>query len=260
MSLLDIRLPIGKDLGYSTLASGIDDEQTSITVTSGAPFPEISGSANRGRWIPAVIVEADSPAEVTFADLQAGEHIAIVEHETAMSTTLEILRGENPLSHASGALIMILPTAQAWESAHRKISMLETVLVATMGGGEGAGVLNYGAIDQGSFDCAQSTPSPNMTVTLAPGICWYDAVVMHMAASLALPFVAPSGSTRIDRICGLPEENRIVVVSGTEGAGAPAVPARHVPLWRVTIRVGATSIKNIDDATNGYLTNERPFA
>lgn len=256
MSLLTKRLPVGTNVGYSTLSGSITDSATNIVVSSGSPFPELSAGVNRRRWIPAVIVDAPSPSEVTFGDLQSGEHIAITGHVSG-STTLTIIRGAAPVAWGSGSLIMITPTAAGWESAFQRTRTLEAALVASLGGGVGAGVANYGPTAGGSLKATQSAPTPNMTISIAPGICFYDLDLQWLEAAQTFAFVAPVTSTRVDRICAFPEEDTVVKVAGTEGAGTPALPTGYVPLWLVTIRVGATSIKEADDATNGYLTDAR---
>lgn len=74
-----------------------------------------------------------------------------------------------------------------------------------------------------------------------------------------------SGSTRIDRICVKVDDaispgnngelaGSIVVVEGTPGAGAPAIPNDHLPLARVTVANGASSITNANITDDRVLT------
>lgn len=245
MSILTKRLPIGKDLGYSVLTASIDAAETTIAVAASSPFPVLSSATNRRRFIPAVICPAADPGTLTFSDLQNGEHIVITDHEDA-STSLTIIRGSSPATHPSGSLVMILPTAQAWESMFNYLSGLEAIVAALIGApvaGDGV-ILNYGLVDMSSFKATQSG-TPNMTVQIAAGIgAWRDQVFRGEATSKT--FVAPVTSTRVDLITWDVINDAIAVVAGTEGAGAPAVPASHVGLYEVAIDVSQTSILNAD--------------
>lgn len=253
MSILNWRLPIGNDLGYSVLASGIDDTETTISVAAGGPFPTLSSTTNRRRFIPAIICPAADPGTLTFADLQSGEHIVITDHAAA-STSLTVIRGDNATAHDSGSLVMILPTAQAWESAFQYLANLESIMAVMMGApvaGDGI-ILDYGTNSGDSFKATQRG-TPDMNVQVAAGIGAYrDQVFRGTAAALA--FTAPVGDTRIDRIVWDVDAADLAIVAGTEGAGAPAVPARTVALWRVEIDVSQTSIVNAD------LTDDRSLA
>ena len=253
MSILNKRLPLGKDLGYSVLDGSVDDSQTTITVSASAPFPTIGGSTNRRRFIPAIICPGADPATLTFADLQSGEHIAIIGHEAA-STTLTVIRGDSPVSHDSGSLIMIMPTARAWESAFNYLATLESVMAVMLGApvaGDGV-IMNFG-VDESSFKATQNG-TPNMTVNVAPGIGAYRDQVFRSLTTVSLAFTAPDTETRVDIIAWDVIADELVVIDGTEGAGAPEIPAAHVGLWEVAIDVAQTSILNAD------MTDIRDFA
>lgn len=253
MSILTARLPIGTDLGYSVLSAGIDDSQTTIAVSAGGPFPTLSSSTNRRRFIPAIICPAADPANVTFADLQSGEHIVITDHAAA-STSLTVIRGDNPTAHDSGSLVMILPTAQVWNSLYSYLVNLESIMAVMMGApvaGDGI-ILNYGSTARSSFNATQSG-TPDMNVQIAAGIGAYRDQVFRGTAT-ALAFTAPVSNTRIDRIVWDVDANALAIVAGTEGGAAPAVPARTVALWRVEIDVAQTAILDAD------LTDDREFA
>lgn len=253
MSILSKRLPIGKDLGYSTLSAGIDSSQTDITVTASGPFPTLGAATNRRRFIPAIICPAADPATMTFADLQSGEHVVITDHAAA-STTLTVIRGDSPASHASGSLVMIMPTAKAWEATFNYLANLEAIMAAVLGA-PAAGdpiIMNYGT-DHSSFAATQSG-TPAMTVEVASGIGAYRDQVFRGSAATMTGFTTPAGSTRVDLICFDIVNNVLVRVAGTEGAGAPAVPSDHAGLWEVAIDVAQSTILNAD------LTSIREFA
>lgn len=104
---------------------------------------------------------------------------------------------------------------------------------------------------------AQGTP--DMTVSVNAG----DAIVAGVfcgvkAATNSATVTAPTTNPRID-IVQLATDGTISIKAGTENASpsAPTVDSGNMKLAELYLRVGATSIKNSDDATNGYITDAR---
>lgn len=116
--------------------------------------------------------------------------------------------------------------------------------------------------------------TPNMSVLVDPGVFYvlndswtefssslkYWDGIMDAQVNPAISS-NPSGSTRIDLVCvkidtGVtPNANAsnvatIVIVEGTPGAGAPALPNNHLLLATVTVANGASSIVNANIADN----------
>lgn len=132
-----------------------------------------------------------------------------------------------------------------------------------------------GVRDKPGGDClvTEITPTPGMFVKIADGVVYvpnndFDAeeitttkgwrVVIKSEGNLAIA-ANSSGSTRIDLVCikvdkvTTPNEFASnvatkIIVQGTPGAGAPALPAKHYKLAQVTVINGATEIENADIA------------
>ena len=69
-------------------------------------------------------------------------------------------------------------------------------------------------------------------------------------------FAAPATNPRID-IVQISNAGVVSRKAGTENASptAPTADALNLKLAEVYCRVGQTSVKNTDDASNGYITN-----
>lgn len=105
------------------------------------------------------------------------------------------------------------------------------------------------------------TDPPGMSVTVPPGYALIGGEPFHLAAGVTVgPFVAPAVHPRIDLVQARLPEWSITVAPGTEAAvpTAPAAASDGIPLAEVYLRPAATSIRNADDGTNGYLTDVRP--
>ncbi len=100
--------------------------------------------------------------------------------------------------------------------------------------------------------------SPDLTVKVSSGTCFIDGVFAgdNDGVSSLTGFAAPATNPRID-IVQISNAGVISRKAGTE-AGIPAAPAvdtDNLKLAEVYNRVGQTSVKNTDDASNGYITN-----
>jgi len=79
--------------------------------------------------------------------------------------------------------------------------------------------------------------------------------------TLSATLIAPVGNPRID-VAQLDKHGNVEVVGGTE-AGSPSAPsasADALKLAEIYMRVGMVSIKDSDDASNGYITDKRTYA
>ena len=72
---------------------------------------------------------------------------------------------------------------------------------------------------------------------------------------------APVSNPRIDLVQARLDEWDISIKTGTESATptAPLADADAIPLAQLYLRPAMTSIKDADDATNGYIINSRAF-
>lgn len=102
--------------------------------------------------------------------------------------------------------------------------------------------------------------TPSMTVHIAVGAAMVAGQVAALRAATTLVFVAPVTNPRIDLIT-IDHDGNIEAVAGTEAASpsAPSVPADALEIARVTHTTAETSIKDTNDATNGYITDTRAY-
>ena len=103
-----------------------------------------------------------------------------------------------------------------------------------------------------SFAPHQSS-TPDMTVTLDPGLLATASGLISQSSQVTAPIVAPSSNPRIDRVVINAATGVVSVVTGTESANpsAPAVPADRLPVCQVLLQTTDTAIYN------GQITDER---
>lgn len=102
--------------------------------------------------------------------------------------------------------------------------------------------------------------SPDLTVAVSKGTCLIAGVLAgdtDGVASLS-GFAAPATNPRID-IVQISNAGVISRKAGSENVSpsAPSVDSGNLKLAEVYNRVGQTSVKNTDDASNGYITDSR---
>ena len=100
--------------------------------------------------------------------------------------------------------------------------------------------------------------SPNMTVRVRPGIGYIDDTKVEKTTDTnSAAIVAPITNPRIDLIT-IDVQGNVAIVTGTEMISpiAPTYPSSKIVLAEVYLRVGATSIKNTDDTSNGYISKD----
>ena len=101
-----------------------------------------------------------------------------------------------------------------------------------------------------------ATDPVSMQVTLQAGVAFMNGVPVYVPADLTTGvLVAPVSNPRIDIVAIDADTRAIEVFTGAEGAVpvAPTVTGNRVAAMQIYHRVGETSIKNNDDASNGYL-------
>lgn len=115
---------------------------------------------------------------------------------------------------------------------------------------------------QGQFNpllpSAQSTP--NMTIAVAQGNVRFGNVNINFAGGNSPSFTAPltASNKRIDLLC-IDNTGTLSIVTGTDTTGTPIAPTYPSDLFvicEVFLRNGMTSIKSLDDSTNGYISND----
>lgn len=122
----------------------------------------------------------------------------------------------------------------------------------------GWGTTPSGVIGTSEWLKVTAQASPNLTVKIAKGAFYLAGVLGGITSDTAslTGFVAPSTNPRKD-IVQISTAGVITRKAGTENASptAPTADANNLKLAEVYCRVGMTSIKDADDATNGYITN-----
>ncbi|MEK7794789.1 MAG: hypothetical protein AAB353_09680 [Candidatus Hydrogenedentota bacterium] len=102
----------------------------------------------------------------------------------------------------------------------------------------------------------------SMSVVVQPGYAFVSKFVYKLGtATQTADIVAPVTNPRRDLIQARLETWDISVKTGTEAA-SPSLPSpdtNAIALAELYLRPGMTSIKNTDDATNGYIIDKRTF-
>jgi len=109
----------------------------------------------------------------------------------------------------------------------------------------------------GGSNVLATTPT-SMQVTLKAGFGFLNGVPLYIAADITSDvFVAPNSDPRIDVLAIDADTRLIVIFEGAEDPApvAPAVTGNCVGVAEIYHRVGETTIKQLDDSVNGYITN-----
>ena len=125
--------------------------------------------------------------------------------------------------------------------------------------GAGNGVVRGAATDDLKV-VARSTPA--LSVEVRPGYAFINRQPYKLAANKeSADVAAPAIHPRIDLVQANLDTWSIAIKPGTEAASpsAPSPDASCIRLAHLYLRPGATSIKNSDDATNGYIIDMRTF-
>ncbi len=103
----------------------------------------------------------------------------------------------------------------------------------------------------------EAQSSPDLTVKVSTGAAFIAGVLTSAAATASLTgFAAPATNPRID-IVQISTAGVVSRKAGSENASpsAPTADANNLKVGEVYNRVGQTSVKDADDASNGYTTN-----
>lgn len=127
---------------------------------------------------------------------------------------------------------------------------------------------NFTALYEGDIKPLRVTQqtSPGMTVQVEAdeGRTYVNGnLPINFAGGNSPTFVEPAlgGYKRID-VLTLDSTGTLNITSGLASAGTPAsptYPANELPLAEIYLRNGMSSIKNLDDATNGYIIPRQPI-
>ncbi|MCP6719748.1 MAG: hypothetical protein KJI72_00260 [Patescibacteria group bacterium] len=108
---------------------------------------------------------------------------------------------------------------------------------------------------------AHEQATPDLTLKVESGVYYIGSTRVAFAGGNSPSFVAPTTNPRIDLLV-IDSAGVLSIVQGTEAPSPsiPTYPQDKVTLCEVFNRVGETSIKDIDDTSNGYIQRDvRPF-
>lgn len=168
--------------------------------------------------------------------------------------------GDHPLEGGVSASTIRAQASLDWFIALREaIEELQDFLCVAFAGGID-GIFAFGDDVDSSYRTSATGPV-SMRVTIEEGWGFVDGVPFHMASDFTTPdFVAPSADDRIDVLAASAVSRSITIYTGVENASpvAPAVTGDgEIKIAEIYHRPGEVSIKNTDDATNGYITDSR---
>lgn len=163
--------------------------------------------------------------------------------------------GTTAASHSADTFLALYFYEGFYNQLAERLARTEYFLYSRVG--KQAGVIRDGATP-GLQVKAQGTPS--LTVDITAGSACVAGQVTALRADTTLTFTAPTTNPRIDSI-QIDQEGNIETVAGTESAtpSAPSVDADAFKIAEIYHRVGETSVKDSDDASNGYITDSRTY-
>lgn len=143
-----------------------------------------------------------------------------------------------------------------WDDRIEAALELVYFLFSVVWGGED-GVVT-GATDDDLL--VQPTSPPGMSVVVAPGVAWIDALPFRLVnATETIDVAAPVADERIDLVLAELETGNVIIKTGAEAAtpAVPSVPSGTIALAQLYLRAGMTIIKSTDDSVEGYITDAR---
>jgi len=145
-----------------------------------------------------------------------------------------------------------------WDDRIESALELAYFLLSQAWGG-GDGVIRKASVDDLTVS-AKATPG--MSVEVAPGYAFISGFPYHLALlAETIEVTAPTTDPRIDLVQARLDNWDVSVVSGVEAVSpvAPSPDTDSVALGELYLRPGMSSIKDADDATNGFIIDARPF-
>jgi len=167
--------------------------------------------------------------------------------------TLTIERGyggTTAVSHGSGTKFLQFIYRETLNEMATQLEAAKMLIACVVGRGTG---IQRSAAKTELMPKAQDTP--DMTIKVQIGAAIIDDEPAALLDEATLTFTAPSTNPRIDAL-QMDTDGVVTAVTGTEDASptAPAVSSGSLKLGEVYHTTAETSIKDADDATNGYIT------
>lgn len=187
-----------------------------------------------------------------------------VDTPSAGVDTLTVTRAQNGTSaaaHLVGRTAIQYADAGEFQEVQTRLAAVLDLLAAMMGAPVGGSVSGVQRTSAGTDLKVVAQGTPGMTVAYKAGAGIVSGEpVSKLADSNSATVVAPVTNPRID-IVEIDQDGTVSIKAGSEGAvpSAPAVDTDQMKLAEIYCRVGMTSIKNTDDAANGYITDSRTF-
>jgi len=179
------------------------------------------------------------------------EIVLCTSRSTDTFTVTRAQESTSAVQHLAGITVELNWTAKYYNDLTDYLARIERILCNLVGGGDGRGR----TATLTSFEItAQGTP--DMTVDMAAGWGYISGeIVEEEAAVTSDTLVAPSANPRIDLVEYLLGTG-LNIKTGVEDASpaAPSLSSDAVKLATIYHYVGETSIKDTDDASNGYIT------
>lgn len=222
--------------------------QLNATVTSGATTWVLKSSGATG--LPTISTEQQTI-------LHCGSEKVLVtavavDTPSAGLDTLTVERGyggTTAASHVADAAVAMYFYEDYYNDLAERIAQLERFIYGVIGAADGV------VQDGGLQVVATGTPGMTVEVTAGAAVVNGQPVALRALYTTAA-FTAPTGGNkRIDCI-RIDQYGQISVVTGTPSGSpsAPSVGTGYLKRAEIYLRTGSTSIKNTDDATNGYIT------
>jgi len=221
------------------------DDPVSIVLTSsgatGLVVPAYVSWDSEILRVTAVAVDTPSGGLDTLTADRAQLGTSIASHTTANALVMNYMAEHiNELQRSLGAAEMFITDMMGGDDVTTQLLVSQNILSST----------KLKVVAQGS---------PDMTVvfSLGSGLC-LGTLVRNLADTDSDTFVAPVGNPRID-IIQIDQQSVISAKIGTE-AGSPSAPSpdsNNVVLAEMDHRVGEFSLKDTDDASNGFITDKR---
>ena len=222
-------------INRSLLVSGITGASTTMQVSAGG-----------GAQFPATPFLLALTADLSQASLDVAEYVEIINVATDILTfgDRDIEGQAASQTHVAGTMVVEVWQPRHLVSIQQDTLDLEFALVHIAGTVE-TGVKVW-APNYNQLNVTESGP-PAMTVDVVVGFGFRDGILGRLASAHTTDtIVAPSTSARKDLVSMNTILKKIIVITGVEGSGIPATPARHFALAEIDLIVSQSTIVNGD--------------
>jgi len=224
------------DRWFARLNAGVNSSVTTwVLKASGASGLPVPNARER------VILHCDDEKVLVTA--------IAVDTPSAGLDTLTVVReygGTTGASHSADTYVGLFFYEDYHNGLAREVQQLRAFLWAWMGD-------RNGVVQDGGLQVV-ATGTPDMYVNITAGKATVAGDFVALWDAVAIGVTPPVTDPRIDLV-QIDQAGAVTIKTGTEDASpaAPTVDADALELATVYCRVGMTSIKDSDDASNGYI-------